>query len=215
MRRGLSRPRTGRRDRRRRRRLGRRARGTSRRRWWCRWRRLGDARNRRGPAKQQAPGENCERGGSSHHTSPSPSRVPWRDEPTGWSTRVAYPDSSANRGGKDYVKNEDVIGSPRSRMVHCAISRHRSGIGEGSARIERVRHRRPSPRTWRSFEPRANRTESAAPPLLSFLPPADSGERKGRVAPGYYSPRAPTDPYVHFRAYGSSCHVLATRRYTE
>ena len=32
---------------------------------------------------------------------------------------------------------------------------------------------------------------------------------------GDYSPRAPTDLYVHFRAYGSSCHVLATRRYTE
>ena len=41
------------------------------------------------------------------------------------------------------------------------------------------------------------------------------GSERGRVAPGDCSPRAPTDPYVHFRAYGSSCHVLATRRHTE
>ena len=41
------------------------------------------------------------------------------------------------------------------------------------------------------------------------------GPEKGRVAPGDCSPRAPTDPYVHFRAYGSSGHVLATGRHTE
>ena len=46
-------------------------------------------------------------------------------------------------------------------------------------------------------------------------PPRDVPEFLGRVALGDYSPRAPTDPYVHFRAYGSSCHVLATRRHTE
>ena len=37
----------------------------------------------------------------------------------------------------------------------------------------------------------------------------------GRVAPGDCSPRAPADPYVHFRAYGSSYHELATGRLPE
>src|SRR5208282_1182467 len=34
----------------------------------------------------------------------------------------------------------------------------------------------------------------------------------GRVAPGDCSPGAPADPYLHFRAYGSSYHELATGR---
>jgi hypothetical protein len=38
---------------------------------------------------------------------------------------------------------------------------------------------------------------------------------QGRVAPGDCSPRAPTDPYVPSRAYGSSRHELAAGRYTE
>jgi hypothetical protein len=38
---------------------------------------------------------------------------------------------------------------------------------------------------------------------------------RGRVAPGDYSPRAPTDPYVPSRAYGSSHHEFAAGRYTE
>jgi hypothetical protein len=38
---------------------------------------------------------------------------------------------------------------------------------------------------------------------------------RARVAPGDYTPRAPTDPYVPSRAYGSSRHGLATERYTE
>jgi hypothetical protein len=42
-----------------------------------------------------------------------------------------------------------------------------------------------------------------------------SGRLEGRVAPGDCSPGAPTDPYGHFRAYGSSGHVLATGRHTE
>ena len=42
-----------------------------------------------------------------------------------------------------------------------------------------------------------------------------AAEDRGRVAPVDYSPRAPTDPYVPSRAYGSSGHKLATVRYTE
>src|SRR5208337_1356916 len=34
----------------------------------------------------------------------------------------------------------------------------------------------------------------------------------GRVAPGDCSPGAPADPYLHFRAYGSLYHELATGR---
>src|SRR5262249_39529053 len=41
------------------------------------------------------------------------------------------------------------------------------------------------------------------------------GRIPGRVAPGDCSPRAPADPYVPSRAYGSSRHELATGRYTE
>src|SRR5208282_279368 len=37
----------------------------------------------------------------------------------------------------------------------------------------------------------------------------------GRVAPGDCSPGAPADPYLHFRAYGSSYHELATGRLPE
>jgi hypothetical protein len=37
----------------------------------------------------------------------------------------------------------------------------------------------------------------------------------GRVAPGHCSPRAPADPYVPSRAYGSSYHELATGRLPE
>src|SRR5271165_2994559 len=50
----------------------------------------------------------------------------------------------------------------------------------------------------------------------TFLFPADSIPCReaivpGRVAPGDCSPGAPADPYLHFRAYGSSYHELATR----
>jgi len=38
---------------------------------------------------------------------------------------------------------------------------------------------------------------------------------QGRVAPGDCSPGAPADPYLHFRAYGSSYHELATGRLPE
>ena len=38
---------------------------------------------------------------------------------------------------------------------------------------------------------------------------------RGRVAPGGLLPRAPTDQYVPFRAYGSSHHEFAAGRYTE
>src|SRR5208337_4643347 len=37
----------------------------------------------------------------------------------------------------------------------------------------------------------------------------------GRVAPGDCSPGAPADPYLHFRAYGSSYHEHATGRLPE
>src|SRR5271157_3251064 len=37
----------------------------------------------------------------------------------------------------------------------------------------------------------------------------------GRVAPGDRSPGAPTDPYLPFRAYGSSHHERATGRHVE
>ncbi|MCY7290184.1 MAG: hypothetical protein LH624_18560 [Cryobacterium sp.] len=37
----------------------------------------------------------------------------------------------------------------------------------------------------------------------------------GRVALGDCLPRAPTDPYLRFNAYGSSCHDLAAGRHTE
>src|SRR5208283_4489638 len=40
-------------------------------------------------------------------------------------------------------------------------------------------------------------------------------EALGRVAPGDFSPGAPTDPYVPFQAYGSSHHERATGRHTE
>jgi hypothetical protein len=43
----------------------------------------------------------------------------------------------------------------------------------------------------------------------------DMSDSIGRVAQGDYSPRAPTDPYVPSRAYGSSRHEVATERYTE
>src|SRR5208282_1737719 len=48
--------------------------------------------------------------------------------------------------------------------------------------------------------------------------PSTGGKRrgaKGRVAPGDCSPGGPADPYLHFRAYGSSYHELATKRLPE
>src|SRR2546429_162814 len=45
--------------------------------------------------------------------------------------------------------------------------------------------------------------------------PSLSEDALGRVAPGDFSPRAPTDPYLHFRAYGSSYHERTTGRHTE
>ena len=45
--------------------------------------------------------------------------------------------------------------------------------------------------------------------------PGSEGGVPCRVAPGDCSPRAPTDPYVPSRAYGSSRHELAAGRHTE
>ena len=42
-----------------------------------------------------------------------------------------------------------------------------------------------------------------------------TAEFRAGVAPGDCSPGAPADPYLHFRAYGSSYHELATGRLPE
>src|SRR5208337_1017332 len=51
--------------------------------------------------------------------------------------------------------------------------------------------------------------------LLQPTLSAGAPEVPGRVAPGDCSPGAPADPYLHFRAYGSSYHELATGRLPE
>ena len=74
---------------------------------------------------------------------------------------------------------------------------------------------------WLSRRPRSPRSESKG---LDTNPAGRENVRGelphisttiGRVAPGDYSPRAPKDPYVPSRAYGSSRHELAAGRYTE
>src|SRR5208337_2775857 len=54
------------------------------------------------------------------------------------------------------------------------------------------------------------------PASTSNNTPLSSGDRvPGRVAPGDCFPGAPADPYLHFRAYGSSYHEHATGRLPE